>query len=767
MEGLYFYKLVSPYKEDVTKDCKLTVNEIDHNFLTLKDADITEVYLDEDTNELVVVRRNGEKLAADLSHFIQDTTLKVTYDSKKGVIELGHEGVVDVIDKLITKDNVAVEIVKHTIADETLCGAGREDSPLGLNPMEKTSCFRAVHKVVDKTKGEYLPNAVNLKKGDRFLAYEEVSEYGYLYKFDDVLEIERNLTNGWRIPTKQDWDNMLNAIELCDEDRNHDSLSCNSELGNMAGSFLKARDKWMKEDCTEETVTYSLKSKATTKTTDFEFGCKDEGDEDIFDTTTDNTTDVTLKVNTENNAGVDKFGMRLIPAGYGDGYQMKDYLGQRGKYWTATKCHVTDVFVKRFDFDKSGVIQEAESPRAIASVRLVKDYNGHNYRGTDTIHGITYNTTLIPTENTSHGYTIWTTANLASYQRKYHPVLPEGGDTQDFRKAFFFCEWDGEDWMKKEMIEGDTVVINLGPDGDRHREYRLVHGKLVNVARDIVSIVIDKYDADIKDLQNRVEATEEDINALRVRDAELEAVDQQIWAAIEEEAKAREEVDDQIWSAIENEGKLREEVDSQIWESIENEVNQRQLADAELWRGIKDEAKVREENDKEIWLNLEKESMIREEVDKQLWKGIEAEGKVRETVDGQIWKAIESEGLTREAEDKALYSAIETESQLREEVDNNIYKSLETETLVREEEDLKLWGGITTEAQTREEIDNQIWASLNAEIERSKAEDELIKGRLINETDSKYSCDEGVLVLGTDDPKNTITIKLNGNYGTF
>ena len=40
MDGLYYYKLVSPYKEDVTKNCKLTVNEIDHNFFTLKESDI-------------------------------------------------------------------------------------------------------------------------------------------------------------------------------------------------------------------------------------------------------------------------------------------------------------------------------------------------------------------------------------------------------------------------------------------------------------------------------------------------------------------------------------------------------------------------------------------------------------------------------------------------------------------------------------------------------------------------------------------------------
>ena len=48
-KGIYYYKLQSNYKEDVTKDCKLTINEIDHNFVTLKDADIKDIAFDEES----------------------------------------------------------------------------------------------------------------------------------------------------------------------------------------------------------------------------------------------------------------------------------------------------------------------------------------------------------------------------------------------------------------------------------------------------------------------------------------------------------------------------------------------------------------------------------------------------------------------------------------------------------------------------------------------------------------------------------------------
>ena len=238
MEGLYFYKLVSPYSEDVTKDCKLTVNEIDHNFITLKDADIKECYVNETDNSFVIELRNGEKLVADMSHFIQDFEIKVEYDEANGEIKLYHHGVVDVIDHLVTRENVAHLIVKHTIADATICGAGKEDSPLGINPLEKTSCFKAVNHVIDRTKGEKLPMPNHVTKGERFLAYENVSTHGYLYNFLDAQELNNDLINGWRIPTKADWDNMLNAIEVCDHDKNHDSLSCNTMLGFMAGKYF-------------------------------------------------------------------------------------------------------------------------------------------------------------------------------------------------------------------------------------------------------------------------------------------------------------------------------------------------------------------------------------------------------------------------------------------------------------------------------------------------------------------------------------------------
>ena len=49
--------------------------------------------------------------------------------------------------------------------------------------------------------------------------------------------------NGWRLPSKKDWDDMLNTIEPC-EFTNHDSTLSNEVLGKVAGKLLKSTEGW-------------------------------------------------------------------------------------------------------------------------------------------------------------------------------------------------------------------------------------------------------------------------------------------------------------------------------------------------------------------------------------------------------------------------------------------------------------------------------------------------------------------------------------------
>ena len=53
-ESLFLYKLVSKYPEDVTKNCKLSINEVDQDLMTLKDFDIKTAQL-----HLIILLRDG------------------------------------------------------------------------------------------------------------------------------------------------------------------------------------------------------------------------------------------------------------------------------------------------------------------------------------------------------------------------------------------------------------------------------------------------------------------------------------------------------------------------------------------------------------------------------------------------------------------------------------------------------------------------------------------------------------------------------------
>ena len=253
MKGLYFYKLVSPYSEDVTKNCRLTVNEIDGNFLNLKDEDIKSAEFDCEAKVLTLTRNNGETLQADMSCAWQGLTsnFDVTFEdggcTGSGVLKFTwdedgekHEAT---ITGLVTKDNIGNYVMTEAITDGTIIGNGRDGNPLSLNPIEQTGHYKPVIDLRDMTNGESLPT--NNELGDRYLTLEKIDDYGHLYNIKGVEELEAKLSNGWRIPTKADWDNMLNAIEPCAySGKTHDSPDCHVELGKIAGKELKTADDW-------------------------------------------------------------------------------------------------------------------------------------------------------------------------------------------------------------------------------------------------------------------------------------------------------------------------------------------------------------------------------------------------------------------------------------------------------------------------------------------------------------------------------------------
>ena len=136
-KGLYYYKLQSPYPEDITKNCKLTINEIDNNFLSLKDEDIKNAVFDKESKTIILTMNDSETFVVDLSDATYDlnvekdctdngVTITITYDGKDGKETFTLENIVtvDTLKKAIEND-----VLTKVITDGTLIGNGTISNP--------------------------------------------------------------------------------------------------------------------------------------------------------------------------------------------------------------------------------------------------------------------------------------------------------------------------------------------------------------------------------------------------------------------------------------------------------------------------------------------------------------------------------------------------------------------------------------------------------------------------------------------------------------
>ena len=87
MESIKFYKLVSPYPEDVTMNCKLTMTDMDDNFLAFKDNDISAATFNAEELMINVIRNNGEEINIDISD-IKDNIHEQITSEISGITEI-------------------------------------------------------------------------------------------------------------------------------------------------------------------------------------------------------------------------------------------------------------------------------------------------------------------------------------------------------------------------------------------------------------------------------------------------------------------------------------------------------------------------------------------------------------------------------------------------------------------------------------------------------------------------------------------------------
>lgn len=743
--GLYYYKLVSEYPNDITKNCKLTINEIDQNFKTLKDNDIksAEYVKDKECNgkgTLIITKNDGEQLIvpmdsniASCKNLTYDFSVEITEDSEKGTnLTLSYkddEGENTVtLENILTSDNlidiIGSDILTKVISDNTLKGLGTITSPLGIANVEKTGMLAPAIEMLDLTNGDKLLE--DAEYGTRYVTKEYISDYGYLYNGAGVEKISQLLDNEydtkqiykevsdrkyyWRVPSKSDWDKFLNSIEPC-EYQNHDSTQCHIELGKYAGKFLKSSCGWIgQEDCScIANKPYTSHTVSSTNVSDNDNAVGDNPNE-----------------NEVSPIGVDKYGMTILPSGkcsYGHGTPRAENFKEEALFWTTSHVYddeTQDLYVKVFDSEKSGVYQVAECIDPYYSVRLVKDFDGNNYFDTEYIDGVMYTSILMPESKQ-----IWLSRNFANtngfvqYNDEIGDEIPEvlvpnnGEGIDNERIEMFINDYNGRYWEKKVMNNGDTIVIENPTFDSGDTITKTVCWYDEEETRHCVEVEIPKIEQN--NIEYRVYITDEGCNKelINTDDLVVERVINVIVPMLEKERFERIKADEALSGAIDTERNERIAADETLNNAIETEHSERVATDEALSGAI------------------------------------DTERTERVAADEALSNTIDTERNERVAADEVLSGAIDTLSsattRLDEKIDEEISRATSAETELRND--------------------------LNAEIERATNTEAEISGLTIdttNEYQLSVAVDEGenlVLESKDGDESHFIKIKFDGNFG--
>ena len=761
MKGLYFYKLNSPYSEDVTKNCKLTINEIDSNFLSLKDEDIASAEFDKKSKSLVLTRNNGEQLIVDLSDVTYDLNVETSCSADEGAsITISYDGAdgnqTVTFDHIVTVDNlrsvIGSDLLTKVITDGTLKGDGTISSPLGLSGTEKSGMIAPVKGRLDLTKGGKLPEVAKL--GTRYITIEYVNDYGYLYNGEALAKITESLEKegkGWRVPTKADFDVLLNSIEPCDY-QNHNSAKCHIDLGLVAGKYLKTECGWLGEPDCECTSTApmtgcSVQDQVSSEDTDYV-----EGEQNIEITDEPN-------LNPESYQGVDKYGMGILPSGNAilDAFNrpQANYFKEKSFFWTSTHVHGDidqDVYVKVFDWNKTTVSQAAECPSPYYSVRLVKDYDGSNYFDSEYIDGVLYKTIRFPKSRQ-----VWLATNYAKnegFETSGVPMITDvnNGEFLEKRKALFVNEWNGEYWEKRALNEGETVVVEnpcFDSEGDQVRTVCWLDQEGV---KHCVDVTIPKETQ--SNVEYRVYTTDGcNKELVNTDDIVVERIVNIMTPMIEDERNERVKGDEQLWSALKQEAAARTEVDNQQWDAIKAESDARMAVDNQQWDAIKAESDARMAVDSQQWDAINNETETRIEVDNKQWDAINNETETRIEVDNKQWDAINQEIGRATAAEEALDAKIEDEKKRAEAAEEALKNAILEEGTKREEEDEKLNVKIEDERKRAEAAEKALH-----DADQNTSKDYVLSVK----ANGEYN-----LVIDSNDGDNAkaIRIKIDGNYG--
>ena len=574
MAKLILYQAKSPYPGDITKNCALTGKEVDNNFLNLKGEDIETIYLDEETKKLTFVRFkdglkncNGETIDARIEVDLTALEYVTGYKYEDGVIKITYSNG--------KTTEMSIEAFGMAVAtDSTISGNGSKSKPLSISQAMRTGQYQPVNGVVDIANGETLPRDV--ANGEGYITREIKSDFGMFYTSDQALLLDgllRMENSEWRVPTKKDWDTLLNYLEECDRYKNH-SLRSESDidargmkLGNLAGFKAKSLDT-------------------------------PEADYWISGGT--------------NNGDV----LRIYPTGSFSALSgAYSGFGKHAHFWTLTEGDIScrNFYSKKFNDCVGTVTQIEEMPAAKLTIRLVKNFLGDNYHQFEEIHGRMYETKLFASESEECNQ-VWTMVNvdISDIDRDLLPTpMPEDATTAittDF--AYYVNRWNGYEWDKHEMVEGDCVVIVPSGNCEAMAEYRLECGELVN--RD------DYWQSQIDEARELIDEISGATQELRTDVDELINATQELSDRLDQEILDRQSGDTEIWETM-GPGFSG----TTITDVLSQEIEDRIAGDEELYNMITAETQAREEADEELWDALNEEISARTAADEFLQEEID------------------------------------------------------------------------------------------------------------------------------------------------
>lgn len=708
MNGITYFRLNSPYKGDVTKNCALTGSEVDNNFYTLEGRDIKSVEVVD--SKVIVNLMNGEKLETgkiiteDIAENITENCIKsltIDFDEINGILTITQNGVTQTITGFATNCNVGDAI----FVDGSLVGNGLAKSPVGISPVTKTGQYRPVKNIVKVVDGEHLPCIPFVFPGDRYLTVENVNDYGYLYNYDGLKKIACALKehcSQWRIPTKEDWDDMLDAVEPNENFRNHTDSRTNKYLGKFAGKLLKSKEYWKNEEhCQTPEDDTCIDYSGSSCVHDCSCGkhipctpsyCGEFG--------------TCMVKHHDDHRGLDQYGFRIVPAGYANEAKDFMYFKERAYFWTASNHEYRDAYIKAFAYNKNAVLQDVMASDNFMSVRLVKNFTGDNYNEREDILDGSYSTVLMP--SVKHGKAIWTSVNISidvcGCDCKH--ILPNDGQGMEYTKKYYINEWTGKEWLRKEVADGESiVVIEEGKKCSKDKldksysEFRVVNGELVDVASLIYNNVINTYDPIITGINTSIENLEEkvdnEIERSTNKDADLES--------------AINVLDERMATANENIATVNQNLVDSINTINQNVADGFNTINANVAQGF-------------------------------------------ETING----AIEAERTIRDEKDTELAEAI------KKETDDRIAA---VEDLKVEDEKIKEKIQVLEEKVDAQ--DANLDEKLSEEREAREAKDAELEAQLLTEEGTEFDKDSGVLTLKSKGGTNDIEVQFNFNFGSF